>query len=450
MFRISILTLLLLLITAAGLRAQTLWTLQECIDYAVIHSAQMEVQQANNRIQDLNLRDAKFRLAPDLSGYASGGYNFGRTLDPETNTYTNIQYLGSNLDVSGSMPLFAGLSNLNNVRFERYGQLKGRKDSQKLADDTAMEVLQLYYEALYRIDLAAQAKEQAELSEKEVVRMRRQVELGLKAKADIAEAEAKEAADLYYLINCENNCEIARLNLKRKMNFPVDELIEIEAAPEELRQMVGATVRADSLYLVALERLPHSESSALAVKQAKARVAMQKGLLFPSLSLGGDINSRYYNTAVNEQGFIIPFKTQISNNASEYIGLTLRVPLFSGLSRNANVQRAKQNLRIAEANHNDLLQEVYKEVQRAVQDLNASVKAYDQAVKQERARALAFDVNQKKYEEGIISILDLYTSANLLLAAKVETIGNLMKMNAQRRIVAYYEGTPLTTVDLLN
>ena len=444
MLRLFFTTAFSFFLLGTTLHAQKSWTLQECIDYAVAHSAQMDVQQANNRIQDLNLRDAKLNLAPDISGGVGGSFSFGRTLDPETNTYNNIHYFGNSYSLSASMPLFAGLSNLNNIRFERYGQLKGRKDAQKLSDDIAVEVLHLYYEAMYRESLVTLALEQTELSAKEVARMRRQTDLGLKAKADIAEAEAKEAADQYTLINSENNYADALLNLKRKMSYPIDAPLQIDAAPEELRQLVNTTVRADSLYLVALERLPHSESSALAVKQAKARVAAQRGMLFPSLSVGADIGSRFYNSSA------IPYRTQLSNNTSEYIGLSLSIPVFSGLMRVSNVQKAKQNLRIAEAKHSDLLQEVYKEVQKTVQVLNASVKAYQQALKQEHARELAHRVNIRKYEEGLISILELYTSANMLLAAKVETIGTLMKMNVQRRIVAYYEGTSLTTVQSFN
>ena len=450
MLRLSFSTILTLLLICVHLPAQEPWTLQSCIDYAVQHSARMEVQLADNRIQDLNLRDAKLGLLPGVSGGAGGGYNFGRTLDPETNTYTNIQYFGSSYNIGASMPLFAGFANLNNIRFERYGQLKGRKDAQKMADDIAVEVLQLYYEALYRQGLVALAQEQAELSGKEVERMRRQVELGLKAKADIAETEAKEAADEYTLVHSLNNFEDALINLKRKMNYPIEESITLMAAPEELRQVVGLVIRADSLYAVALERLPHHESSQLAVKQARAMLAVRRGLLFPSLSLGADFSSRFYNTYRNEAGVTIPFGTQFSNNASEYIGISLRIPIFSGLTRVSQIQRARQNLKVAEAKHNDLLQEVYKEVQKAVQALNASVKAYEQALKQERARTLAYQVNVKKYDEGLISILELYTSANLLLAAKVETIGNHLKMNAQRRLVAYYEGIPLSTVDINN
>ena len=135
MYRISISTLFFLLVAATTSRAQTTWTLQECIDYAVTHSALMEVQQANNRIQELNLRDAQLNLIPGVSAGAGGGYNFGRTLDPETNTYNNIQNFSSSYYMGASMPLFAGLTNINTIRYERYGKLKGRKDTQMAADN---------------------------------------------------------------------------------------------------------------------------------------------------------------------------------------------------------------------------------------------------------------------------------------------------------------------------
>ena len=453
MFRNTISSLLTLSFACMGgstLHAQDSWTLQACINWAVLHSAQMEVQHAGNRIQDVNLRDASLNLLPSVSGSSSAGYTFGRSPDPATNTYSNTQYFGNSYSLDAYMPLFNGFANINNVRFEKLGQLKGRKETQKRADDIAVEVLKLYYDVLYRKGLVTLAQEQVDLSAKEVARMRRYTELGLKAHADIADAEAKHASDEYTLINSQNVYEDALLNLKRCMSWPVDLPLLLEAAPEELRNVVDVSVCADSLYITALAFLPKSEASELGVRQARAALAVQKGLLFPRLSLGGGYGTGFYSSRKDENGNLISFSEQFSNNASQRVSISLSIPIFSGLNRWSGKQRAQQNLRIAEANHNDLMQEVYKEVQKAVQDLTASIKAYEQALKHERARELAYKVNEKKYEEGLISILDLHTSANLLLAAKVETIGSHLRMNAQRRLLAYYEGFPLVTVDISN
>ncbi|MCL2501677.1 MAG: TolC family protein, partial [Bacteroidales bacterium] len=430
MLRLSTFSLILVLLTSTSANAQRSWTLQECIDYAVENNAQMEVQRAHNRINDLSLRDAQLNLLPSVGGYSSATYIFGRSPDPSTNTYANTQYFGNGYSVDASMPLFAGFANINNVRLEKFRQLRGQKEAQKKADDIALEILMLYYEALYRNGLVQLAQEQVGVSAKEVERMQVQARLGLKAKADIAEAEAKHAADEYMLINSQNIYEDALLSLKRRMSYPIDRPLWIGAAPEELREIVGMGVNADSLFAVALDHLPQNEASEFGVRQARAALAMQKGLMLPRLSLGGGYSTRYYNSFKDETGSVVSFRNQFTNNATQNFGVSLSIPIFSGLNRWSNKERARQNLRIAQVSHDDLLQEVYKEVQKAVQDLNASVKAYNQALKQERARELAHQMNQRKYEEGLISILDLYTSANMLLAAKVETMGNKFRMNA--------------------
>ena len=431
------------------LAARETWSLQQCIDYAVQQSPQMESQRAGNRKQDLDLRDAKLNLLPSLSGGSNAGYTFGRSPDPNTNTYSNMQYFGNNYYLDASMPLFNGLAGIHNVRLQKFAQLRGLKETEKRANDIAMQVLQAYYEVLYREGLLGLTQEQVALSQKELTRMQRQVDLGLKAPADMAEAEAKYAADEYNLIQSQNNYDNAMLLLKRGMNYPLEQGLALQTAEDELTTVVDLNVHSDSLYTVAMAHLPEYDASELSVKQAHAALSAYKGSLFPRLSIGGGYSTNYYNTYKDDEGRLIPFRDQLSNNASEYVRLSLTIPIFSGLNRQSNRQRARQDVRIAEANHQDLQQEVYKEVQQAVQGLQAAVKAYQQALKHERARELAYEVSERKYAEGLISILDRHTSSNLLLAAKAETIGSYLKMNAQRRLVAFYQGTPLVSTDFI-
>ena len=431
---------------SARLAAQGTWSLQECIDYAVQQSPQMESQRAGNRKQDLDLRDARLNLLPSLSAGTNAGSTFGRSPDPNTNTYSNTQYFANSYSIDASMPLFSGFSGIHNVRFQKFAQLRGLKETEKRADDIALQVLQAYYEVLYREGLLALSKEQLALSHRELSRMQRQVDLGLKASSDMAEADAKYAADEYNLIQSQNNYDNALILLKRSMSFPLEQDLVLQTAEGELTTLVDVNVQADALYTAALAHLPQYDASELSIKQARAALSAYKGNLFPRLSLGGGYSTNYFSTAKDDKGNVIAFGDQFSNNASEYVRLSLSIPIFSGLNRQSNRQRAQQDVRIAEANHQDLQQEVYKEVQQAVQGLQAAVKAYEQALKQERARQLAYEVNERKYTEGLISILDLHTSSNLLLAAKAEAIGSYLKMNAQRRIVAYYNGSPLTAV----
>ena len=57
-----------------------LWTLDSCINYALTHN--VEVRQRINSIRqgELAVKEAKDRVLPNLSGYGSENFSFGRGL----------------------------------------------------------------------------------------------------------------------------------------------------------------------------------------------------------------------------------------------------------------------------------------------------------------------------------------------------------------------------------
>ncbi len=84
--------IILLFWVGTGIAQTKKWTLEECIDYGVEQSLQMQRQRLQNRNEQLSVRDAALSLIPSLntiSPYAN--FNYGRGIDPETNTFTNIE-----------------------------------------------------------------------------------------------------------------------------------------------------------------------------------------------------------------------------------------------------------------------------------------------------------------------------------------------------------------------
>ena len=81
--------LMMFLGALANVKAQDIiiMNLKDCMRYAVEHSTKMRIQQANNRDAQIDRRDAilaAFTHTIAGSTYAYG--NFGRSIDPETNT----------------------------------------------------------------------------------------------------------------------------------------------------------------------------------------------------------------------------------------------------------------------------------------------------------------------------------------------------------------------------
>ena len=61
--------------------------LKACMRYAVEHSTKMRISQADNRDAQIDRRDAILAaFTPSIDGGTYAYANFGRSIDPETNT----------------------------------------------------------------------------------------------------------------------------------------------------------------------------------------------------------------------------------------------------------------------------------------------------------------------------------------------------------------------------
>ena len=70
-------------------------------------------------------------------------------------------------------------------------------------------------------------------------------------------------------------------------------------------------------------------------------------------------------------------------------------------------------------------------------------KQYVQGEKKVLAAQLAYDGAERKFENGLISALDLQTAANTLLQAKSDKLRARLQYIVKTRMVDYYNGQPL-------
>ena len=137
------------------LAAQSLpMTLDDCMAYAVEHSTSVgkKINALDDAQQDYNSSVAS--LFPSLSASVSGATNFGRSINPETNNYTNVSTFSNSYGISGSMPLFAGLQGINTIRAAKVARERGVNDLQLSRDEIAMQTMKAYIDVLYYIGTA--------------------------------------------------------------------------------------------------------------------------------------------------------------------------------------------------------------------------------------------------------------------------------------------------------
>lgn len=415
-------------------------TLDECMRYAVEHSPAVRRQDYTNRSYRQDYIESVAALVPSVSGTVGASTSFGRSVDPETNTYTDVSNFDNSYSLSGQMPVFAGLTRINTLRAARVMRSQGVEELQLARDEIALKTMEAYFDAVYYTESVRLAREQLETSTAELAKSRKLFELGLKSAADVAEVESQCASDDYLVTQQENNLALAEIALSEAMNYPADRPLRIVTDPPV--ETPAGVAPFDEVLDYALENNPKAVAARHDVRHSRLQFSIAKGNLYPSLYVGGGYSTNFFMN-LDDRSLYASFPDQFRDNRGYYVSAQLSIPIFGGLSRRTSVNRARNSWRIAEQNRIETLRTLQSEVAQAYQQMLGYGKEFVQASKKSDAAQLAYEAVSGKYERGMVSALDLQTAADRLLKARSERLRARLQYIVKVRLVAYYNGEPL-------
>ena len=415
-------------------------TLDACMRYAVEHSPAVRRQDYANRNYRQDYIASVAALLPSVNGPVSASPSFGRSVDPETNTYTDVSNFDNSYSASGQMPLFAGLTGINTVRAAKVMRLQGVEELQLARDEVALRTMEAYFDVVYYTGSVRLAREQLETSAAELAKSRKLLELGLKSAADVAEVESQCASDDYLVTQQENNLALAEIALSEAMNYPADRPLVIDT--DIAVGTPAGTVPFDDVLAYALDNHPKALAAGYDVRHSRLQFSVAKGNLYPSISVGGGYSTNFFMN-LDDRTQYAAFPAQFRDNRGYYFSAQLSIPIFGGLSRRTSLNRARNNWRIAELRRVETLRALQSEIAQAYQQMLGYGKEFVQASKKSDAAQLAYDAVAGKYERGMVSALDLQTAADKLLQARSERLRARLQYIVRVRLVEYYNGEPL-------
>lgn len=279
--------LLLACLCSLNLTAQEVWNVDRCMAYAVDHNR--TVKQRNLEADNYRLERMKAigQFLPGVSGGVSAQYNFGRSVDPETNTYKSESTFNNGYSMEASISIFRGGSLINQVRKSKANLLLGKAALQEARDNTALETFQAYIDALYYYGTTRLARQKLAESDSLLYKTRRQEELGLKGMADVAQMEAQQATDAYNLTHQHNLYETAMLTLKQKMNFPSEDSLILDTCLLEqsaFDQIQLTTEQAEEVFRLALTYNPTLKQAEMQKYAAKMDRKISWSSVVPSIT----------------------------------------------------------------------------------------------------------------------------------------------------------------------
>ncbi len=417
--------------------------LKACMRYAVEHSTKMRIQEANNRDAQIDRRDAILSaFTPSVSGNTYAYYNFGRSIDPETNTYTVVTSFHNGYSLSGGITLFNGFQAVNNLKITKTAQQMGLTQEQQIEDQLCLATMEAYCNVLYFTELEKALKGQVTTAEKALQLATRQEQLGQKSHADVVQMQSDLVERQYLLTTCRNNLNSAIITIKDVMFWPIEEPLKIDESIAQQALLATDPVDALSVVLQAKQTMPSVLLAEGTMKNARVALKTARWQLLPSLSLYGGWSSSYFNYPGREGYVPTPYFDQIRDNRGEYIQLSLNIPIYDHLSRHSNIAKKKNAYDRAQAEYEQSLRDVEAEVLRAIADRDGAADALQQAETRAVLQQEAFALNNKRFEQGLISSIEYQTASNNYLNALAEQMNARLQYYIKNSVVSYYKGIP--------
>ena len=432
--------LLSLLGTTAPAQAQESWSLDKCINYALKNNLTHRTYELDEQTAKIDATQSKLNLLPSVSASASAGTNYGRSVDLNSYNVINTDFFSNSNTLSSSVGLFHGFIQTNRIAYMKFRLKAAQWKKINYQDDLAFDVLSAYYDVIYYQGLVAISKEQLGLSEFNLKKTEAQIGAGIKAKTDLAEMQATYEKEKLNLIQAENKQEETRLKLVQQMNLPAGESVDVvnrEAMPVVVPDLPSA---ADSLYASFVQLSPYVKMARAELDAASKNVAMARGQYFPSVYLDASVSTGYYETNKDANGKTISFPDQFDNNMNQYVGVSISIPVFSRNEVRSEFRKAKLAKEQARTQLDIYKQTVYYELMNNTRDLQALFREYVQTQKQVEANELAYKAAQRKYDEGLIDVIELLTVKSRLGESRSNLLSAELQWRIKDKILDFYEG----------
>ena len=413
-------------------------SLRDCINYALAHSAEVRVLQADLDDAQLSRRNAILNaFTPVVSGDVYAYSNFGRSIDPETNTYSTTTSFHNGYGVSAGITLFNGFRAVNNMKITKLAEATGVTRIQQSEDRIRLATMEAYCNVLYYTELLKTLQSQTETAETALRLAQRQRELGQKSPAEVLQMEADLSDRRYRFIVCENQLQNSYITLKDIMLYPTEQPLSVTDV--EADTMLSDAVRTMEVSRAA-KRLPAVIIAENERQTARLALKTAKWQLLPSLSLYGGWSSTYFTYPGRADYVPVPYWRQLSDNGGEYVQLSLSIPIYDRLSRQTEIAHRRNDCDRAEARYAQARQTVEAEIHRALADRDGAAAALRQAEQQAALQQQLYTLSARQFEQGLISALDYRTVADNHLNATAELLNARLQLFLKTWVVRYYFG----------
>lgn len=436
--------ILFLMFVAVNLSAQQKWTLRQCIDYAVENNIEIKQEALQVEGAKVDLNSTKMSRLPNLNGSISPGYGVGRNpvnkQAEDGSTYYSYESkttFSSSFNLQSSVPVFTGMKNPNEVKKKEFDLMSATANLSKAKEDMELRVTSLYLEVLFKKEITKVYQEQLDLTTMQMEKTKAMVEAGKIPRSQQYDMMAQQAKDELNLTTASNDLDLALLNLAQALNladYLNFDIVEPAVGEDQVANNMTSLVAAGEVYNTALAVKPHVKVAEYRLESSKKGLNVAKAGYYPTVDLNMSYGTSYNNNQIGG------FGTQFRNEAREYIGLSVNIPIFNRLQTRNSVRQARLDIENQQLALDNVKLALFKEIQQAYQSATAAQSKYKSTGKALIAAEEAYKYAEDRYAVGKSSVYEFNEAQTKLLTSKSEQIQAKYDFIFRAKILDFYRG----------
>jgi len=452
------------LVTAQS-ETSTVRNLDECIALALKNNLDLKRQNLAESTTDINFKQNKNALLPNINGFYNLGISNGRSIDPFTNAFVNEQLTFSNARLGLDATIFNGFKLINSWKRAKLNLKAAEMDTEAAKQELILNVTLTYLQALNAQDLVKLAKSRLKTTKDQLDRLKTLFEEETGNPAEYRDLQGQFASDAAFLAQSENTLISETINLNTLIN--TNETV-IPASLDQNSNIDAYGYSAGDIYAMALEVFPKVKASDYNLDAANKGVAVARSGYVPQVSVFANLNTNYSSAArlftetgtnivetddfvtINNQSFNvqteqsdfstndIAYSDQFDNNLSSSVGVEIAVPIFNGFRTRNNVALEK----IKKEDAQTVLEKTKLDLKQSIkQSFNAMQTAFERyAILKDQVVAYAesFRINEIRFNSGVSNSVDYIVSKNNLDNAQINLSNSGYEYILRVKVLEYY------------
>ncbi len=415
------------------------WSVDDCIQYALEKNIQVQKAKVSNDISQINLSYAKSAWYPSLSSSVRQNFDWSNQLNTTTGSTVFKGTNGTNLSVNSGMTVFNGNKIYNSVRKAETDYEADKYNTEVIKETVSLNILNAYLQVLY-------AQEQVRNSENQISSIKEQLnladerlKLGVIANSDYLQVNSQLATEKQTLATVQSQLALDRITLMQLMELTDTNDISIQHP--NLDSLINQKRIPDpkEIYQIALGIKPEVKNAELARKSSRISVDLARANYYPNLSLNTGV-STLYSSSQKESSF----GYQLKNNVSPAIGLTASIPIYLNKQIRTNVAIAKKNTNNAELDELNVKNQLRKAIEQACQDVVSSQIEYEANAEAYKAVKESYDVASEKYFQGLMNSVDFLIQKTSFISAESSFLQSKYRLIFSYKVLDFYSGQSLS------